>query len=152
MRISNRSRRALATLGLLAAISFPEFPNTPKPPEPVPLSLYVWNASTQASEVAVALDGRRLFGGPVAAGRGEGRHEIVRLLPGPHTVEAVAAGRQRAVTITVVPQGNRWIVVTWWGRELDVGLQQSPPWLAAAASGDGTTRLVWLASQEGQGG
>ena len=137
MMIPWRYRRALATLGLLAAISFPEFPKTPKPPEPVPLSLYVWNAVTQASDVTVVLDGRRVFDGPVAAGRGESRHGIVQLLPGPHTVEATASGRQRTVTITVVAQGNRWIVVTWWGRELDVGLQQSPP---------------WLADQEGQGG
>ncbi len=122
---------------MLAAINFPELPKTPRPPEAVPLSLYVWNAADQASAVTVALDGRRIFDGPVAAGQGASRYEVVALLPGPHTVAATAAGHQRTVTITVVPRGNRWVVVTWWGRELDVDLQQSPP---------------WLANQQGQGG
>ena len=130
MTLSSRSRRALAVVGMLAAISFPEFPKTPKPPEPVPLSLYVWNAADQAAPVTVTCEGHRLFDGPVAAGQGASRHEIITLLPGVHTVEAAAGGRTRTATITVSVQGNRWIVVTWWGRALDVNLQQSPPWLA----------------------
>jgi len=126
-------RRVAATVGLLALVNFPELPKSPPAPEAVPVSLYVWNATDQRVEVAVAVAGTPVFQGVLQAGQGLSRHDVVTLLPGPYPVEAVAAGLRRTATMMVDPRGNRWLVVAWWGDGLEISVQRQPPWLSEPA-------------------
>ncbi len=131
----NGWRRAAATIGVFATISFPETPKPPKPPEPVPVSLYVWNAATSPAQITVEIDRAPVFAASVPSGEQVSRQEFARYLPGSHTVEAVVGGAHRqTATIVVDPQGNRWIIVTWWGTSCDVTLQHQPPWVKPAES------------------
>ena len=124
-------RRHAAVLGLLGLVSFPNLPESPKPPDKVPVSLYVWNAADQPTEMAVGVDGTWIFRQTVPAGQGISRHHLVTLVEGTHAGEAVAGGLRHPFALTVAADGNRWLVVTWWGKaELEAGLQHQPPWVA----------------------
>lgn len=127
-------RHHAALLGFLGLVSFPTLPEAPTPPAEVPVSLYVWNAADQPAELAVAVEGVWLFHDVVPAGQGVSRPEAVTLKEGAHAGEAVAGTVRRPVTFTVTADGNRWLVVTWWGRdELETGLQRQPPWVGPSS-------------------
>lgn len=129
VRWGARARRAAATLGLLAAVNFPEMPKAPKPPEPEAISLYVWNASQAPAEIAVAVDGTWLFREPVPAGQGASRDDVVEVLAGDHRIDVLIAGTPQTATVPMEPSGNRWLVVTWWGEDVEITMQQQPPWV-----------------------
>lgn len=128
MTWATRSHRMAAKIVLLAAISFPKTPELPKPPDPVPISLYVWNASERVEAIAVAVDDSRIFQESVQPGRGIPREHVVELLPGRHAVVSQAGSSESRAEILVARDGNRWLVVAWWGQDWEVGLRQQPPW------------------------
>ncbi|OGX39922.1 MAG: hypothetical protein A3C53_08430 [Omnitrophica WOR_2 bacterium RIFCSPHIGHO2_02_FULL_68_15] len=128
-------RRRAAGLLVLGLVSFPNLPESPAPPATVSVALYVWNAAAQPSEIAVAVDGAWVFHDTVAAEQGVSREEGLALVEGPHTAEVVVGTLRRSVPLTVTADGNRWLVVTWWGQgELEAGLQRQPPWIAGQTS------------------
>lgn len=128
-------RRAAAILGLFGLVSFPELPPSPKPPAHVPLSVYLWNTTPQSVEMAVAMDGTWVIRQTLAAGTAASRHDVIVLVEGAHRVEARVAGVRRTIPLTVEAQGNHWVVVSWWGKELEVSVQRQPPWVEEREGG-----------------
>lgn len=127
-------RRHAAMIGMLGIVNFPTLPESPKPPAEVPVSLYVWNASDQPAEIAVSVDGAWVFREPVPAGRAVSRPEFMPLVEGVHAGEAAVAATRAPFTVTIADDGNRWLVVTWWGDgHCETGLQRQPPWIAPSS-------------------
>lgn len=121
-------------LCMVALVSFPELPKAPEPPEPTTLSLFVWNTTDRPAAMAVRVNGILYIEEAVPAGQGVSRHDLLELTPGAYPVEVLVDGQRHEASITVAPQGDRWLVVTWWGRSVEIGLQHQPPWVKPRAS------------------
>ncbi|MBI4313308.1 MAG: hypothetical protein HY594_00685 [Candidatus Omnitrophica bacterium] len=124
-----RFRRWASGLGLLAALSMHEYPKAPASPEPVLISLYVWNAAAAPDAVVVGVNGENKFSREVAAGSGVGVQEFVELLPGEHRINVSARTLNREALIKIDAAGPTWLVVIFWEKEIEIKMQQQPPWI-----------------------
>ncbi len=132
---SNRlARRLVAGAGLFALVNFPELPDAPAPPETVWVDLFVWNASKAAAKIEVTVDEQLLFSDVLEEGKTTTVAKAIELVEGEHQAQAAAGppgalGEAELFSISVAPDGNRWLVVSWWGDDLEAAMRRQPPWI-----------------------